>query len=75
MADCKWLQERFKIIIMQLTTWDEYVSELRSHRLEWGPVHTSEPLWRQNATKLTENQQELLKLLCGVLTGTDATAQ
>lgn len=57
------LTERFQ----SLTTFDEYVSELRSGILTWSPPHQSEQFWKQNVTKLNERDYEYLKLLSKIL--------
>ncbi|KAI3642057.1 hypothetical protein MP228_011612 [Amoeboaphelidium protococcarum] len=66
-TDLKWFKEQLSIVISSLTAWDEYISELRSQRLDWSPVHDSEKLWKQNAYKLLDNNAELLKLLVSCL--------
>ena len=43
------------------------MTELRSGRLEWSPVHRSEKFWRENAYKLNENKYEMLKILVHLL--------
>lgn len=45
-----------------LSSFDEYSSELKSGRLEWSPVHKSEKFWRENAVRLNEKNYELLKI-------------
>ena len=42
-------------------TYDEYQSELLSGHLSWTPVHESDLFWKENATKLNDNDYELLK--------------
>ena len=44
-----------------LSTYDEYVSELASGHLSWTPVHESDDFWRENASKLNEKDYEQLK--------------
>jgi V-type H+-transporting ATPase subunit H len=49
------------------SSYDEYVTEIRSGRLEWSPVHRSEKFWRENADRLNEKNYELLKILIHLL--------
>lgn len=49
------------------SSFDEYATEIKSGRLEWGPVHSSEKFWRENADKLNEKNYELLKILVHLL--------
>uniref|UniRef100_UPI00358F269E V-type proton ATPase subunit H n=1 Tax=Myxine glutinosa TaxID=7769 RepID=UPI00358F269E len=53
--------------VQDMSSFDEYASELRSGRLEWSPVHKSEKFWRENATRLNESNYELLKILTHLL--------
>jgi len=48
-------------------TFDEYSSELESGHLSWTPPHRNEEFWRENATKLTEQNNKLLKILARLL--------
>ena len=38
-----------------------------AHRLEWSPVHKSDKFWRENASRLNENNYELLRILASLL--------
>ena len=51
----------------ECSSYDEYVTEIRSGRLEWSPVHRSEKFWRENAYKLNEANYEILKILINLL--------
>ena len=53
-----------------LSSYDEYVTEVRSGRLEWSPVHRSEKFWRENAAKLNDKNYELLRILITLLEST-----
>merc|ERR1719250_592845 len=46
---------------------NENVTEVRSGRLEWSPVHRSERFWRENAAHLNDKNYELLKILIQLL--------
>jgi V-type H+-transporting ATPase subunit H len=48
-------------------TFDEYSSELESGHLSWTPPHHSDDFWRENAAKLTEGNNKLLKVLAKLL--------
>jgi V-type H+-transporting ATPase subunit H len=61
LIDIKFLQDELGKNVQDLSSLDEYASELRSGRLEWSPVHKSEVFWRQNAARLNENNYEMLK--------------
>ncbi|XP_023684362.1 V-type proton ATPase subunit H isoform X1 [Paramormyrops kingsleyae] len=65
--DIKFLLERLGESVQDLSSFDEYSSELKSGRLEWSPVHKSEKFWRENAVRLNEKNYELLKILTRLL--------
>nr|CAG4645453.1 EOG090X044C [Lynceus sp. MCZ IZ 141354] len=66
-ADIEFLIEKLHVSIQDLSSFDEYASELKSGRLEWSPVHKSERFWRENASRLTEKNYEMLKILIHLL--------
>lgn len=53
--------------VQDLSSFDEYATELKCARLEWSPVHNSEKFWRENAHRLNEKNYELLKILINLL--------
>uniref|UniRef100_A0A5K3EUN7 V-type proton ATPase subunit H n=1 Tax=Mesocestoides corti TaxID=53468 RepID=A0A5K3EUN7_MESCO len=61
--DLKFLQETLKASVQDVSSLEEYATELTSGRLEWSPVHKSEKFWRENAVKFTDKNYELLKML------------
>lgn len=65
--DIEFLKERMEASLIDLSSYDEYVTEIRSGRLEWSPVHRSEKFWRENAYKLNEANYEMLKILINLL--------
>lgn len=65
--DIKFLLEKLGESVQDLSSFDEYSSELKSGRLEWSPVHKSEKFWRENAVRLNEKNYELLKILTKIL--------
>ncbi|XP_035314365.1 V-type proton ATPase subunit H isoform X3 [Cricetulus griseus] len=69
--DIKFLLEKLGESVEDLSSFDEYSSELKSGRLEWSPVHKSEKFWRENAVRLNEKNYELLKILTKLLEVSD----
>ncbi|XP_062338470.1 V-type proton ATPase subunit H isoform X2 [Osmerus eperlanus] len=69
--DIKFLLDRLGESVQDLSSFDEYSSELKSGRLEWSPVHKSEKFWRENAVRLNEKNYELLKILTRLLEVSD----
>jgi V-type H+-transporting ATPase subunit H len=61
--DLQFLNETLQTSVQDLSSFDEYSSEVKSGRLEWSPVHKSEKFWRENAARLCEKNFELLKML------------
>jgi len=68
--DIEFLKEKMEASVQDLSSYDEYVTEVRSGRLEWSPVHRSEKFWRENAIRLNEKNYELLKILIQLLEST-----
>jgi len=51
-----------------------YASELETGMLQWSPSHTSENFWKQNAARLNQDNQQLLRQLTRILsTSTNPT--
>lgn len=69
--DIKFLLEKLGESVQDLSSFDEYSSELKSGRLECSPVHKSEKFWRENAARLNEKNDELLKILTELLEVSD----
>ncbi|XP_054157872.1 V-type proton ATPase subunit H-like [Oppia nitens] len=65
--DIDFLTERLLASVQDLSSFDEYATEVKSGRLEWSPVHSSEKFWRENAGRLNEKNYELLKILVRLL--------
>jgi len=65
--DLEFISEKLSHSVRDLSTWDEYVAEVKSGRLEWSPVHREEKFWRENAIKICEKNYELLKILVKLL--------
>ncbi|XP_022700365.1 V-type proton ATPase subunit H-like isoform X1 [Varroa jacobsoni] len=69
--DITYLVEKLQILEQDMSSFDEYVNEIKTGRLEWSPVHSSEKFWRENAEKLNEKNYELLKMLISLLESED----
>uniref|UniRef100_A0A1I7TC11 V-type proton ATPase subunit H n=1 Tax=Caenorhabditis tropicalis TaxID=1561998 RepID=A0A1I7TC11_9PELO len=65
--DVKFLTEELTLSVHDLSSYDEYYSEVRSGRLQWSPVHKSEKFWRENASKFNDKQFEVVKILIKLL--------
>jgi V-type H+-transporting ATPase subunit H len=66
-ADIAFLNQKMEASLLDLSSYDEYLTEIRSGRLEWSPVHRSEKFWRENAYKLNDANYEMLKILINLL--------
>lgn len=62
-ADVAVLKEELVHAYQSLNSFDEYASEVKSGVLEWSPPHKSELFWKDNASKLAENDLEILRIL------------
>ncbi|XP_069361026.1 V-type proton ATPase subunit H isoform X5 [Maniola hyperantus] len=67
MNDVDFLNERLQASVQDLSSFDQYATEVKSGRLEWSPVHKSAKFWRENAVRLNERGQELLRTLVHLL--------
>ncbi len=56
--DIDFLTEKLETSVQDLCSFDEYATQVKSGRLEWSAVHSSE-----NAMRLNEKNYELLKIL------------
>ncbi|CDH54650.1 atpase v1 complex subunit h [Lichtheimia corymbifera JMRC:FSU:9682] len=65
--DIEFVQERLQDNFQSLTTFEVYASELETGKLEWSPPHQSENFWRQNASRLNEDDRRLLRMLVRLL--------
>ena len=61
LEDIEFLSERLHASVQDLSSFDEYCTEIRSGRLQWSPVHKSEKFWRENAQRFNEKNFELIK--------------
>lgn len=63
LEDIEFLTETLNASVVDMSSFDEYATEVKSGRLEWSPVHSSDKFWRENAIRLNEKNYELLKTL------------
>lgn len=61
--DLEYLKTELQNIVATMTTFDAYKSEVESGLLEWSPPHKSVQFWKQNASKLEDDDNALLELL------------
>jgi len=67
LEDIEFLTETLQASVVDMSSFDEYATEVKSGRLEWSPVHSSDKFWRENACRLNEKNYELLKILIRLL--------
>ncbi|XP_011636789.1 V-type proton ATPase subunit H isoform X2 [Pogonomyrmex barbatus] len=65
--DIEFLNDKLQASVQDLSSFDEYSTEVKSGRLEWSPVHKSGKFWRENASRLNEKNCELLRILVHLL--------
>jgi len=51
----------------EASSWERYQREVLSGSLEWSAAHTDEGFWRESASKLTDNNCQLLRVLVKLL--------
>lgn len=66
-GDVEFLITKLQNSVQDLSSFDEYATEIRSGRLEWSPVHKSPKFWRENALRLNEKNYDLLRILIHLL--------
>eukprot|EP00116_Pleurobrachia_bachei_P005560 sb/3465822/ len=50
-------------MLQDMSTFDSYLAEVKSGKLEWSPLHTNPAFWRENAQKLNQNDHEVLRMI------------
>ncbi|XP_008217756.1 V-type proton ATPase subunit H isoform X2 [Nasonia vitripennis] len=65
--DIEFLNDKLQASVQDLSSFDEYATEVKSGRLEWSPVHKSGKFWRENSSRLNEKNYELLRILVHLL--------
>lgn len=61
------LEERLKVNIQLLSSYDKYRREVLGGSLDWGPMHTSDQFWRDNTEKLEEKDFQVIRVLLKLL--------
>lgn len=61
------LEEGVLVRRKEASSWERYQREVLSGSLEWSAAHTDEGFWRENASKLTDNNCRLLRVLVKLL--------
>ncbi|KAG5341063.1 hypothetical protein C0989_011922 [Termitomyces sp. Mn162] len=67
LEDIQYLRDELNTNFQSLTTYDEYTSELSSGYLSWSPVHESDEFWKENASKLNDDDCKQLQILLRLL--------
>jgi hypothetical protein len=57
------MEERLKVGIQELSSYDKYKKEVLSGCLDWTPMHTSELFWRQNVQQFEDKDFQILRVL------------
>ncbi|KAI8986403.1 armadillo-type protein [Pilobolus umbonatus] len=65
--DIDFIKNRLQEDFQSLTTFEQYVSEVETGKLEWSPPHRSDVFWKENAYKLEEHNHQLLRALARLL--------
>lgn len=59
--DSDFLREEIEKALESLSSFDEYIAELFSGKLDWSLVHTSSSFWKENLKRFHENRINILK--------------
>ena len=59
--DIDYLEKKLETLVMDVSTFDEYMLEITSTRLTWSPAHKTDKFWRENAPRLNENNFFLVR--------------
>lgn len=65
------LDEDLRARRKEASTWERYRSEVMSGSLEWSAAHKDEGFWRECATKLTDNNCQVLRVLIKLVDGSE----
>ncbi|KAI8639812.1 ATPase V1 complex subunit H [Parasitella parasitica] len=65
--DIEFTQNELQQNFQSLSTFEVYASELETGMLQWSPSHTSEIFWKQNAARLNQDNQQMLRQLTRLL--------
>ena len=69
--DVEALHSSLQVNLLGLTSWDVYITELQSGKLEWSPSHKSENFWRDNYKAFEAHDQAAIKTLVALLGSED----
>ncbi|KAJ2784047.1 H(+)-transporting V1 sector ATPase subunit H [Coemansia javaensis] len=56
-----------------MTTWDEYLNEVASGKLQWAPAHRSEQFWKLHVHKMDSDDHRVVRQLAGILASDTAS--
>eukprot|EP00123_Amoebidium_parasiticum_P001129 comp12158_c0_seq1/m.6911 comp12158_c0_seq1/g.6911 ORF comp12158_c0_seq1/g.6911 comp12158_c0_seq1/m.6911 type:complete len:463 (-) comp12158_c0_seq1:757-2145(-) len=65
--DLKMLVEKLDECVQDMSSYDEYVAEIKSGDIKWSAVHKSEGFWRENIMRFNDDNREMLRLLIAQL--------
>jgi V-type H+-transporting ATPase subunit H len=66
------LDEDLRARRKEASSWERYRDEVMSGSLEWSAAHKDEGFWRECATKLTDNNCQILRVLIKLIDGSEA---
>jgi len=65
------LDEDLRARRKEASSWERYRNEVMSGSLEWSAAHKDEGFWRECATKLTDNNCQILRVLIKLVDGSE----
>jgi len=65
------LEEDLRARRKEASSWQRYKDEVMSGSLEWSAAHRDEGFWRECATKLTDNNCQILRVLIKLIDGSE----
>lgn len=65
------LEEDLRARRKEASSWERYKNEVMSGSLEWSAAHKDEGFWRECATKLTDNNCQILRILIKLIDGSE----
>eukprot|EP00762_Andalucia_godoyi_P008595 ANDGO_04615.mRNA.1 putative V-type proton ATPase subunit H len=68
---CNALYSKLDSQVTELSTFDSYLQEVMSGRMDWTPAHRSEQFWRDNIDKFEANEFTVVKELINLLSLAD----
>ena len=61
------LDELLRVVMTHLGSWDRYKSEIFSGNLEWSLVHKDDRFWRENVSRFSENNFQIVGVLVDLI--------